>query len=107
MPLVVKKDGVREEFDREKILHGIRVACRKRNFAAADFEEMVREIELQVQALGAREIASQEIGRYVMETLRKRDKVAYIRFASVYREFQDVEEFLIEIQKESSERLSQ
>jgi len=107
MPLVVKKDGLREEFDREKILHGIRVACQKRNFAAADFEEMVREVELQVQALGTREIASQEIGRYVMETLRKRDKVAYIRFASVYREFQDVEEFLIEIQKESSERLSQ
>lgn len=101
MPFVVKKDHRREEFDREKILQGIRIACRKRSFAATDFEEMVREIELRIQALGAREIPSQEIGRYVMETLRKRDKVAYIRFASVYREFKDVEEFLTELQKES------
>lgn len=101
MPLVVKKDGRREEFDREKVLQSIRVACRKRNFTATDFEQMVREVELRIQGLGAREVASQEIGRYVMETLRKRDKVAYIRFASVYREFKDVEEFLTELQKES------
>lgn len=100
MPMVVKKDDRREEFGREKILHGLRLACRKRAFAATDLEEMVREIELRVQSLGAREIASQEIGRLVMETLRKRDKVAYIRFASVYREFKDVEEFLAELQKE-------
>jgi transcriptional repressor NrdR len=103
MPFVVKKDGRREEFDREKILEGIRVACRKRKFAAADFEEMIREVELRIQGLGAKEIPSQEIGRYVMETLRKRDKVAYIRFASVYREFKDVEAFLTELQKESFE----
>jgi transcriptional repressor NrdR len=111
MPLVVKKDGRREEFDREKILQGIRLACRKRSFAAADFEEMTREVELRVQAMGAREVSSQDIGRSVMETLRNRDKVAYIRFASVYREFKDVEEFLSELQKESlsgkEERLSQ
>ncbi len=101
MPLVVKKDGRREEFDREKVLLGIRIACRKRPFAATDFETMAREVELKIQALGTRELLSQEIGRYVMETLRKRDKVAYIRFASVYREFKDVEEFLTELQKES------
>lgn len=101
MPLVVKKDGRREEFDRKKILEGIRIACRKRSFAATDFEDMVREVEVQIQSLGNREIHAQEIGRYVMETLRKRDKVAYIRFASVYREFKDVEEFLSELQKES------
>jgi transcriptional repressor NrdR len=107
MPFVVKKGGLREEFDREKILQGIRIACRKRDFAVSDFEEMAREVELRVQGLGVKEISSQEIGRYVMEALRKRDKVAYIRFASVYREFKDVEEFLIEIQKESVENLSQ
>jgi transcriptional repressor NrdR len=101
MPLVVKKDHRREEFDRKKILEGIRIACRKRNFAATDFEEMVREVEVQIQGLGTREIPAQEIGRYVMETLRNRDKVAYIRFASVYREFKDVEEFLTELQKEN------
>lgn len=100
MPMVIKKDDRREEFDREKILLGLRLACRKRSFAAADLEEMVREVELKVQSLGAREVASQEIGRLVMETLRKRDKVAYIRFASVYREFKDVAEFLAELQKE-------
>jgi transcriptional repressor NrdR len=101
MPLVVKKDDRREEFDRDKILQGLRVACRKRSFAASDFEEMVREIELKIQSLGMREVASHEIGRYVMETLRIRDKVAYIRFASVYREFKDVDEFLSELQKET------
>ncbi len=105
MPLVIKKDGRREEFDREKILQGVRVACRKRNFAAGDFEEIVREVELKIQALGTREVASQEIGRYVMESLRNRDKVAYIRFASVYREFKDVDEFLTEIQRETQSQL--
>lgn len=100
MPLVIKKDDRREEFDRDKILEGIRIACRKRHFTASDFEEMVREVELRIQGLGVREIASQEIGGFVMETLHKRDKVAYIRFASVYREFKDVEDFLTELQKE-------
>lgn len=100
MPLVVKKDSRREEFDRGKILEGIRIACRKRHFTAADLEEMVREVELKIQALGVREIASREIGDFVMATLHGRDKVAYIRFASVYREFKDVEDFLTELQKE-------
>ena len=101
MPLVVKKDGRREEFDREKIAEGIRIACRKRNFTAADFEDMTREVERKIQGLGVRELASQDIGQYVMEVLHQRDKVAYIRFASVYREFKDVEEFLLELRKES------
>jgi len=101
MPLVVKKDGRREEFDREKIQEGIKIACQKRNFTAADFEQMVREVELRIQSLGVKELPSGDIGEYVMETLRKRDKVAYIRFASVYREFNDVAEFLTEIRKEN------
>lgn len=100
MPLVIKKDGRREEFDRTKVLEGIRVSCRKLPFTASDYEEMTREVEIQIQGLGTKEIASREIGQYVMETLRRRDKVAYIRFASVYREFQDVETFLAELQKE-------
>jgi len=100
MPLVIKKDARREEFDREKILEGIRIACRKRRFAASDHEEMTREVELRIQGLGVREIPSGEIGEFVMATLRQRDKVAYIRFASVYREFKDVEDFLTELQKE-------
>lgn len=101
MPLVVKKDGRREEFDREKISEGIRIACRKRSFAASDFEEMTKEVERRIQSLGVRELSSSQIGQFVMEVLHRRDKVAYIRFASVYREFKDVEEFLSELQKES------
>lgn len=101
MPLVVKKDGRREEFDREKISEGIRIACRKRSFTAADFEEMTRDVERRIQSLGVRELASRDIGQYVMEVLHRRDKVAYIRFASVYREFKDVDEFLTELKKES------
>ena len=101
MPMVVKKDGQRVEFDRDKIFQGMKVACRKRHFSSTELGDMVREIELVVQGLGVKEITSREIGGYVMESLRKRDKVAYIRFASVYREFKDVEEFLTELQKES------
>lgn len=100
MPLVIKKDSRREEFDREKILEGIRIACRKRHFTASDLEEMVREVELRIQALGVREVPAREIGEFVMATLHNRDKVAYIRFASVYREFKDVEDFLTELKKE-------
>jgi transcriptional repressor NrdR len=100
MPLVIKKDNRREEFNREKILEGMRVACRKLSIAASELDEMVREVELRIQGLGVREIASREIGDFVMTALHKRDKVAYIRFASVYREFKDVDDFLTELQKE-------
>lgn len=100
MPLVIKKDGRREEFDRAKVMEGIRISCRKRPLTASNYEEMTREVELQIQSLGVKEVVSRQIGQFVMETLRRRDKVAYIRFASVYREFQDVETFLAELQKE-------
>lgn len=103
MPLVIKKDGRREEFDRTKVMEGIRISCRKRKLTAADYEDMTREVELQIQGLGVKEISSHVIGRFVMDTLRGRDKVAYIRFASVYREFNDVETFLSELQKERLE----
>lgn len=97
MPLVIKKDGRREEFDREKIRSGIIKSCEKRPLTVADFESMVREVELKIQSLGTKELSSQEIGRLVMAILKERDKVAYIRFASVYRDFQDVEEFVAEL----------
>lgn len=98
MPLVVKKDGRSEEFERDKILDGIKKACQKRPLTVSDVEEMVKAVELEVQFLGVKEIPSQTIGSIVMNVLRGRDKVAYIRFASVYREFKDVEEFFAELQ---------
>lgn len=97
MPLVVKKDGRRETFVREKIFEGIKKACQKRPLTVADIENMVRTVELKIQALGVKEMASQDIGSIVMDLLRVTDKVAYIRFASVYREFKDVEEFFREL----------
>lgn len=99
MPLVVKKDGRREAFEREKILEGIRKACQKRPLTALDFEEMIRDVEMKIQSIGVKEISAHEIGHIVMGMLRQKDKVAYIRFASVYREFQDVDEFVTELKK--------
>lgn len=99
MPLVVKKDGRREAFEREKILEGIRKACQKRPLTVQDFDEMMRDLELRIQGLGVKELSTHEIGQMVMGILRNRDKVAYIRFASVYREFQDVEEFVAELRE--------
>ncbi len=99
LPLVVKKDGRREAFEREKIMEGIRKACQKRPLTVVDFEEMVHSVEVKIQAMGVKEVSAQEIGHIVMDILRQKDKVAYIRFASVYREFQDVDEFVAELKK--------
>ena len=101
MPSVTKKDGRNEDFNREKIVLGIQLACRKRPFSPTQIEALVREIELQIQALGVREISSRTIGDFVMEKLRRLDKVAYIRFASVYKDFKDVDEFLVALEQES------
>jgi transcriptional repressor NrdR len=97
MPLVMKKDGRLEPFEREKILSGIKKACQKRPISVTAFEEMVREVEVKIQSMGVKEISAQDIGRIVMELLRNRDKVAYVRFASVYREFTDVQDFVAEL----------
>ena len=97
MPLVIKKDARLEAFEREKILAGIKKACQKRSLTVSDFEEMVRSVELKVQSLGLKEISAHEIGKLVMAELRERDKVAYVRFASVYRDFADVDEFVKEL----------
>lgn len=101
MPLVVKKDGRRENFVREKISDGIQKACQKRPLTVVDIENMVRAVEVKMQGMGLKEISSQEIGSMVMDILRATDKVAYIRFASVYREFKDVEEFFNELRDAS------
>ena len=94
LPLVVKKDGRRETFDRNKLVGGIQKACEKRPVSLERMEEVVDEIEQQLQELGEREIPAKEIGEIVMRKLHDLDKVAYVRFASVYREFKDLGEFM-------------
>src|SRR5512132_1145902 len=94
LPQVVKKDGRREAFDREKIVEGVATACQKRPVSAEQIEALVAGIERQVQELGEREIRTSVIGEAVMQRLRKLDEVAYVRFASVYRAFRDVGEFM-------------
>jgi len=98
MPLrVVKKDGSRVEFDRNKILGGIIKACEKRPVSMQKIEEIVTEIEAEIYNMFDKEVTSRHIGQMVMKRLREVDQVAYIRFASVYREFKDVSEFVTEV----------
>ncbi|MFK7964532.1 MAG: transcriptional regulator NrdR [Burkholderiaceae bacterium] len=93
MPAVVKKDGSRVDFDQSKIVSSISLALRKRPVSAQKVANAIQDIVEQVRATGAREIASDRIGELVMQSLRRLDNVAYIRFASVYRSFEDVEQF--------------
>lgn len=90
--MVIKKDGRREEFSREKLVAGIRKACAKRPVSEETIEQLVDEIEDQLHKMGKGEVATSTIGDVVMERLRQLDGVAYIRFASVYRAFADIEE---------------
>lgn len=94
-PVIVKKDGTKEYFDKNKILGGLFKACQKR---PVDAEAIAAEIEMEIMNSLRREIPSREIGELAMEKLKKRDAVAYVRFASVYREFKDVETFMKELQ---------
>jgi transcriptional repressor NrdR len=98
IPLVVKKDGRREHFDRDKLKSGIMKACEKRQVSVDEIERFVDELERGIQEQGDREIPSETIGRRVMEYLRELDDVAYVRFASVYRSFKDLKEFMSELQ---------
>jgi len=98
-PAVVKKDGRREKFQRRKIVTGIEKATEKRPVTAKEIDELVERIERRLLESGLREVTSREIGELVMEGLKKLDKVAYIRFASVYRSFQDPSEFAKEAKK--------
>ena len=97
LPLVVKKDGRREAFDRLKILNGLKKACEKRPISIDLIEKIVNRIELHFQDRGEREVKSSEIGERVMEELHRLDGVAYVRFASVYRQFKDIREFMDEL----------
>lgn len=94
---VVKRDQRREAFDREKLMRGLQVACRKRPIPAAKLEALADEIEGAMHDSSEREISSRELGNLIMERLRELDQVAYVRFASVYRRFEDVEEFVREL----------
>jgi transcriptional repressor NrdR len=95
--MVIKKDGRREPFDRKKILSGILRACEKRQIGVEEMEDMVTSIERAIQKKTDREINSRDIGEMVMEKLKKMDDVAYVRFASVYRQFKDVSQFMKEL----------
>ena len=95
--VVIKKGGVRERFDRSKLSLGLLKACEKRPVPARDLEELVETLEQRFVETPDRELTSQAIGEYVMECLKKIDKVAYVRFASVYQEFKDVREFMTKI----------
>lgn len=97
IPMVVKKDGRREAFDRAKILGGLKKACEKRPISVNDLEGVVDSIEKKLAGMGVKEIPSSWIGEEVMSSLREMDKVAYVRFASVYRQFKDINEFLQEV----------
>ena len=99
MPMVIKKDGRREAFSRDKIFSGIQSAAQKRPISTAQIEKAVSDIERRVAAFSVKEIPSRTIGQLVMVALHSLDKVAYVRFASVYREFQDVEEFVADLKE--------
>jgi transcriptional repressor NrdR len=95
--MVVKKDGRREKFDRQKVLTGLLKACEKRPVSMARLAEIVDEVESRLSESAEREISTTIIGESLMERLRALDKIAYVRFASVYRDFQDIEAFLAEL----------
>jgi len=99
LPVVVKKDGAREPFEREKVLRGVRLACNKRPVAIAQIERFIDDLERELIDGEAKEVQSQEIGERVMRLLRELDEVAYVRFASVYRSFRDIDEFRSELDK--------
>ena len=101
--MVIKKDKSREAFDRQKILRGVLKSCEKRNISLSQMEEVVDSIEKDLLNSMRREISSTEIGELVMEKLKTLDEVSYIRFASVYREFKDIDSFMSEILNIKSE----
>ena len=101
--MVVKKDGTRERFDRQKLIQGLLKACEKRPVSVAAVEGIADRVEATLQDRPEKEIATADIGTFVMEELRKLDKVAYVRFASVYKHFRDISEFVDEL-KQIAER---
>ncbi len=104
LPVVVKKDGRRESFDRNKILVGLKKACEKRPISISTIEAVTDRIEKHIQEMGETEIESRIVGEEVMRELHQLDQVAYVRFASVYREFKDIDQFLDELKTLAQER---
>jgi transcriptional repressor NrdR len=97
LPMVVKKDGRREQFDRQKILNGVKKACEKRPISMESIDKLVENVEQACQEMQIEEISSTIIGEKIMNELKAFDGVAYVRFASVYRQFRDVGEFMSEL----------
>ena len=97
LPLLIKKDGRREPWDRGKIVAGLEKACEKRPVSMADIDRFVDRIERKLQDVGGKEVPTSQVGEWVMEALPDLDEVAYVRFASVYRQFKDVNEFMDEL----------
>src|SRR5574339_31762 len=95
--MVVKKDGTRERFERQKLIAGLLKACEKRPVSVAAIEDVGDRVEMMLQERPEKEIATAEIGAFVMQELKQLDKVAYVRFASVYRHFRDIGEFMTEL----------
>ncbi len=104
MPLVVKKDGRRESYDRLKIINGLKRACEKRPVSINTIEAIADRIERTIQERGEKEVASSVIGETLMRELHDTDPVAYVRFASVYRSFKDINEFMVELEELLKER---
>ena len=104
LPVVVKKDGRRESFDRVKILAGMKKACEKRPISTATIETVADRIEKRIQEMGETEIESRIIGEELMKELHQLDQVAYVRFASVYREFKDIDQFMDELRTLTQQR---
>ena len=99
LPLLIKKDGRREEFDRDKIIHGVQKACQKRPVSIKDIEDLVDRVEQYIQELGEKEVSAVKVGEKVISEIYNLDDVAYVRFASVYRSFKDVNEFMVELKE--------
>lgn len=104
LPMVVKKDGRRESFDRTKILAGLKKACEKRPISTATIEAVTDRIEKRIQEMGETEIESRIVGEELMKELHQMDQVAYVRFASVYREFKDIDQFMDELRTLAQQR---
>ncbi len=99
LPMLIKKDGRREEFDRDKVIEGVRKACQKRPVSVKDIEDLVDRVEQYIQELGDKEVSAVKVGEKVINEIYNLDDVAYVRFASVYRSFKDVNEFMVELKE--------
>jgi transcriptional repressor NrdR len=99
LPMLIKKDGRREEFNRDKVIDGVKKACQKRPVSIKEIEELVDRVEQYLQELGDKEVSAMKVGEKVISEMYNLDDVAYVRFASVYRSFKDVNEFMVELKE--------